>query len=252
MKVIDLIIIFLTAIIISISANAQNYHLIYETDMPNYIFQKDTTNSTNTTIEWVKGKYHILTYKFKTAISFDKDTVVTSSGYKIHQNNSYNNYVVFNRKKSRHISVMAYYNEKVNKVFINNFENIDWQKTDPLSPPVISELLKSTIKKIEIENDTVIEWSPPEINFYEDTKQINGYTCKKAYLHSPKRPLTIWYTEEIDFNWCFSDYRYLIPGTVVLIEFEGKPTFELLSIKELDTDNLPVRKEVIEKLRKLR
>jgi len=252
MKVANLIITLLTVGIISISANAQSYHLIYETDISNIIFVKDSIQQQNTKFEWVKGKHHILTLKNKKAITFDKDTVVTSIGYKMYQNNSYNSYMVFDRKKTRNISVMAYFNKKVNKVFINNLENIGWQKTDPLSPPVISELLQSTIKKIEIEKDTIIEWKAPEIDFYDEIKEINGYTCKRAYLNSVKRPLTIWYTEEINFNWCFSDYRYLIPGTVILIEHEGETTFELKELKPLDYDNLPIRKKVFDKLRKLK
>ncbi len=246
------IIIVLISGILHISINAQNYHLIYETDVFSISLKQAAEGEDITPYSFEKGQYHILTFKNKKAISFQKDTIL--SAFDSLWTNSYDShsYLIIDRKKARHQWVMALCNENVNKVYVRSFEKNDWQKTDPLSPPVIDEFTQMIFDKIAREKDTIFEWKPPEIDFYKDTQEINGYTCKKAYLHSDKRPLTIWYTEEIDFNWCFSDYRNLIPGTIVLIEFEGKPTFELLSIKELDTDNLPVRKEIIKKLRRLK
>ncbi|PLX07881.1 MAG: hypothetical protein C0596_09070 [Marinilabiliales bacterium] len=236
----------------SLSVSAQNYHLVYETDVFSISLKMAAEGKDTTPYSIEKGQYHILTFKDKKAFSFQKDTIL--SAFDSLWTNSYDShsYLIIDRKKTRHQWVMALYNKNVDKVYVRSFDKSDWQKTDPLSPPVIDEFTQMIFDKIAREKDTIFEWRLPEIDFYEDSKEINGYTCKKAYLHSEKRPLTIWYTEEIDFNWCFSDYRYLIPGTVVLIELEGKPTFELLSVKELDPDNLPVRKEIIKKLRRLK
>ena len=223
---------------------AQNYHLIYETDIYAVSLKQAAEGKSESKYSIEKGHQHILSFKDKKAINFQIDSIKTNYDF-------YKTYLVIDKKKTRFQYVMANYNEKVKKVNINGYDKKTWRKNDPLSEPVLGKEHSYINEIYKSKSDSISAWKALEIKYNTQTQTINNYLCKNATVLKGKWTYNVWYTEEINFNWCFNDYRFLIPGTVVLIEKDDKIIFELLSIKPLDYDNLPVRKEIIESLVKL-
>ena len=150
---------------------------------------------------------------------------------------------------------MARYDNKFKKAIITSYDKKTWRKIAPLSEPKLNneeklfrEIYESEYKKM---HDTLPIWTAPELKYTEKTRTISGYDCKNTIVIDGVKKVSVWYTEGIEFNWCFYDYRFLIPGTVVLIEQDDKIIFELLRINILDFDSLPVKKEIIDELFKL-
>ncbi|MDD4148800.1 MAG: hypothetical protein PHE33_02110 [Bacteroidales bacterium] len=254
MKAIKLQIILMLILISSTLLNAQNYHLMYETDIYSIDLKQTAGESSNSTYSVEKAHQHLLTLQNKKAVSFKSDIVIDNKDSICVNYNSYKNYIVVDRKKTRFQSLMARYDNKLKKA-ISSYDKKAWRKIAPLSEPKLNndeklfrEIYKCEYKKI---HDTLPIWTVTELKYTEKTKTISGYDCKNVIVIDGIKKVNVWYTEEIEFNWCFYDYRFLIPGTVVLIEQDDKIIFELLRINILDFDDLPVKKEIIDELFKL-
>ncbi len=252
MKATKILFPFLLIVIGSTLVKAQNYHLIYETDIFSISLKQAAEGKSESSYSIEKGYQHILSFKDKKAINFQHDTILTNIDSIWTNYDSYKSYLVIDRKKTRFQWVMALYNKKVKKVYVNNYNKKAWLNIDPLSPPVYDEGYEFIHEAFKSKLDSLPKWKAPELTYTELNKEINGYSCKNVIVVNGQREYNVWYTEEINFNWCFDDYRFLIPGTVVLIEKDSKTTFELLSVKPLDYNNLPVMKEVVYKLLKLK
>ncbi|MDD2634001.1 MAG: hypothetical protein PHW82_00715 [Bacteroidales bacterium] len=250
MKAIKFQFVFLIIIVGSVTINAQNYHLVYKTDIYSVDLKQAAEGDKTSSYSTEKGYQHILSFKDKKALNFQQaktDTSISTIGDNF---NAHKNYLIIDRKKNKFQWVMAFYNKKAEKVYINGYDKKAWCKNDPLSKPVLYKNEKDFIETYKF-NDIFPEWEAPEITYTEETKEINAYSCKNVTVVNGQQTYNVWYTEEINYNWCFNDYRVLIPGTVVLIEHKGKVRFELLQIEILDFEKLPVRKEIIEELLKL-
>ena len=230
---------------------AQNYHLIYETDIFSIDLNKAALNDTSSKFSVKKGQHHIITFKNKKAISFQLDTLQTNEN-SFFNPNKHNSYLIVDNKKSKYQWVIAGYNKKVDKIFVNSYDKKAWLNNDPTIEPAITEEYKFINEAIKSKFDSLPKWKAPEITYTEQNKEINGYFCKHAIVLTHEQILSVWFTEEINFNWCFADYRVLIPGTVVQIEKENKIVFNLVSIAEYDENKSIIKLEIINNLRKLK
>ncbi len=88
----------------------------------------------------------------------------------------------------------------------------------------------------------------PKIEYTNKTQTIKGYKCKNAVVTNYERVYEVWFTDEIDYNWGFEDYRFLIPGTVIYIEYKDKPYLEFVSIEELNYEKIPINKKIVKEV----
>jgi hypothetical protein len=183
---------------------------------------KDSQNIVHPELVLAEQDFYIYVYKDKRALSF-----VESNLEKIMQTKSVD---LYDRKKSEFIGLNARKSEKTGEIYITPWAKQDWCKIDPMQPPYIDEFVEESIAEAMKKKDSLWVWQPPQITFTDSIKTIGDYQCKNAIVTDYQTIYNIWYTEQFDYSWCFFDYRFLIPGTVVMSERNGEVDFVLEEI----------------------
>jgi GLPGLI family protein len=95
--------------------------------------------------------------------------------------------------------------------------------------------VKTDIKTIESEDDEE-EVEKPEIKFYNETKQILGYKCKKAEsISKDGKKTTFWYTDKIEIaTEGQSSINADLPG--IALEYESNDNGLLMKFTVVDID----------------
>ena len=230
--------------LIVISLVSQNKHLIFESDFVSTSLIKDKNNTSNTSLTTIKGFVNILVFKGNKAIVFNEysDSFPDIENI-IHSNHK--SYTLIDLKKNRAKNLNAYFNESKEKVFISTNFYSDWRNIDPYTEPIFDEFTKSIVNKYDSQ-----KWQTPKISFSNEVSHIGRFNCKKAIVIDNNKEYIVWYTEDYKYNNCFEDYRFLIPGTVVIIEHEDKIIFELISIKDTEKTKDKSKDKVLKALLK--
>lgn len=224
---------------------SQDKHITYLGD----VFYIDLASAAHkdSTVKHYKEKdnHHILVFEDKKAILFRKEIDYTRRDSMIF--NNYKRYypTLFDKKKeaSRHLSLL--HNYSTGDIFANNRHSPEWKKITPLEDPELFKQEKNYI--VSYYKDSLdISFHPPEIKHTGNTKTIKGYLCKNAIVVKGKRTYDVWYTEEIDYHWCFDDYNYLLLGTPIMIYYEGEPYLEFVSIEDIDYNKIPIDNYVVD------
>jgi len=231
----------------SISLLAQNKHIKYIGDIY-YVSMKGHEGKTPDAIyKCEKGVHNLIIFNEKKAI-FYKDKRSTAE----FANDSLNEYKylfydveLFDKKKKSNKSINITYYVESDSVKIDKTSDKKWTKITPDKKPKLTEKTIAWYEYLESQGiDT--EFIPPEIIYTDETRQIKAYNCKKAFATEGQRKYTVWFTEDIKYNWCFEDFRYLIPGTVILVEYDNQPYLEFVSIEDLDYNKLSLNKKSLD------
>ena len=94
MKASKLQIILMLMLISTALINAQNYHLVYETDIYSIDLKQAAGGSSNSTYSVEKANQHLLTLQNKKAVSFKSDIVIDNKDSICANYKSYKNYMV--------------------------------------------------------------------------------------------------------------------------------------------------------------
>jgi hypothetical protein len=208
--------------IFCLSLFSQYTVLRYKWNFPDFVMHKDSQNIVHTELVKAERDFYIYVYKDKRALSF-----VESNLEKIMQTKSVD---LYDRKKSEFIGLYARKSEKTGEIYITRWRKQDWCKIDPMKRTYIDEFMEESIAEAMKKKDSLWTWQPPQITFTDSIKTIGNYSCRNAIVTEGKTIYNIWYTEQFDYSWCFFDYRFLIPGTVVLRERNGEVDFVLEEI----------------------
>jgi GLPGLI family protein len=248
MKAINIIIAFLAFVMFySLSLSAQNKHITFIGDIY-YVSMKGHEGKTPDAIyKNEKGVHNLIIINDKKAVFYkDKRSVAE------YNNDSLNEYKylfydveLFDKKKKSSRNLNITYFVESDSVKIDKTSDKKWDKITPDKKPKLSEKTIAWYEYLESQGIST-EFIPPEIVYSEETKQINGFNCKKAFVALGQRKYTVWFSEDIKYNWCFQDFRYLIPGTVILMEYDEKPYLEFVSIEDLDYNNLSLNKKILD------
>jgi len=232
-------------------AYTQDKHITYIGDIYS-VSLKGTAEKTPDAIYKIdKGIHNIIVYKEKKAIFFKEKN--STNEIANDTNNQYtNNYFdlqLFDKKHKTSKLVWGIYNPETNSVKIDKNCNKKWTKITPNQKPELTEdkeIWYTYLESIGVST----EFKPPVIDYTDETEELKGYQCKIAYAKEGERVYKVWYTESMHYNWCFDDYRNLIPGTIIKIEYDGESFLELLSIEDLDYNKISVNKNLMEILLK--
>lgn len=199
----------------------------YKSDFPVFYYEMKSGELTNPKIEPEMQDYYIYVYKDKRAISYYYRS--------IHKHSNTMLLDLFDRKKSKTISLNVSQSEHSGKIYITTWARQNWMDINPTKKPYVDDLLQSYIDKALADKDSVPQWKAPEIIYTDSTRTIGKYNCKNAMVKANNDVLSVWYTQDINYSWCFSDFWFLIPGTVVLQEKNGKLDFVLEEISETNS-----------------
>lgn len=244
------LLVFAIVVLFSLHTFAQNKHITYIGEVFSVSFYNDSVKKPHSDYQIKKGYHHILVFKDRKAISFRLDTTLTSgdSSRNIMPNHKFLS--LFDKKQNATKTITTYYNKKADKVFFSDRNPDVWKSIAPDKEPVYSEQEKEWLAFVFQRFDSIPKWTAPVYQYTDSVKTIHGYNCKNVYVKDGKREYNVWYTEEIYYNWCFDDYRFLIPGTVIYIEYDNKPYLEFVSIEDLDYDKLPLEKKIVKEVLK--
>lgn len=209
-------------VFLSFSLFSQYTVLKYKWDFPEINMVKDSQNVVHPELVKADQEFYIYVYKDRRALSF-----VESKRDKLMQTKFVD---LFDKKKAEFIGLNARKSEKTGEIYITPWAKQDWCKIDPLQPPYIDEFMEESIAEVMKKKDSLWTWQPAQITFTDSIKTIGNYNCKNAIVIEGKTVYNIWYTEQFDYSWCFFDYRFLIPGTVVKSERNGETDFVLEEI----------------------
>lgn len=244
------LLVFAIVVLFSLHTFAQNKHITYIGEVFSVSFYNDSVKKTHSYYQVEKGYHDILVFNDKKAITFQQDTILTHKD-SIWENMSRYNYLsLFDKKQSSTKSIHAYYNKKAEKVFISDYKPDVWKKIAPDKRSEIIDAFQQDIMNAMAAKGMDTSFIPPEIEYKDKTKTIKGYNCKNAIVYDNKKVYDVWFTEEINYNWCFEDYRFLIPGTVIYIEYDNKPYLEFVSIEDLDYDKIPLKEKIVKEVLK--
>ncbi len=233
------------AVIFSFYIFAQDKHITYIGEIFSFSFEKDSLNRSIPTYCTEEGYLHILVFKDKKSISFMQDTILSHSD-SIRENSScHQSFILNDRNHTSTKSVRIFYNNKIDKVFFEKFKPDVWRVIAPDKEPVYSQEEKEWREIFYFKFDSLPQWEAPVYQYSDSVKIIHGFSCKNVNVKDGKREYNVWFTEEMHYNWCFDDYRFLIPGTVIYIEYKNKPYLEFLRIEDLDYKKSPVEKVII-------
>jgi hypothetical protein len=225
------ILLSILALIFCFPLFSQYTALKYKWNFPDFVMHKDSQNIVHTELVKAEQDFYIYVYKDKRALSF-----VESNLEKKTQTKSVD---LYDRKKSEFIGLYVRKSDKTGDIYITRWRKKDWCKIDPMHPPYIDEFMEESITEAMKKKDSLWTWQPPQIAFTDSIKTIGEYKCKNAIVTEGKTVYNVWYTEQFDYSWCFSDYRFLIPGTVIYSERNGEIDFVLEEItypKKIDEE----------------
>ncbi|HOZ30471.1 MAG TPA: hypothetical protein PLL66_06100 [Bacteroidales bacterium] len=231
--------------IFAVSVLAQDKHITYTGDIYSVSLKGAAGETPNAIYKLEKGIHNILVFDDKKAVFYSepqseptKDSI-SSNKYCFYDFN------LFDKKKKSSKNIKITYITETDSIKKDKNSDEKWIKMKPDKKPKLTE--ETIAMQAYLESQGInTEFTPPEIIYTDDIKQIGDYHCKKAMVTEGQRKYTVWFTEEIKYNWCFDDFRYLIPGTVILIEYEEKPYLEFVSIEELNYDKLSIDKKIID------
>lgn len=229
------------------SAFAQDKQLSYVGDIYFISLKEAAEKTPNAIYKLEKGIHNILIFNDKKAIFYRDTRTYMAFGKDSIGKNNYLQYDLnlFDKKKKSVKNIWLTYILETDSIKIDKNSNKKWTKITPNKKPKLTEKTIAWLAYLESQGINT-EFTPPEIIYTDETMQIGDYICKKALVTEGQRKYNVWFTEEIQYNWCFDDFKYLIPGTVILIEYEGKPFLEFVSIEELDYDKLSIEKNIID------
>ncbi len=115
-----------------------------------------------------------------------------------------------------------------------NFNNQNWSSIDGYLNPKID----NNFKIENVNGDTKRNF---KIKKQKDVKVISGYECNLLHVSEYGRNYNVWYTNDFNYNWLFLNFVYELPGTVILIEEDGKTVLELVSVEELNYDQTDIK-----------
>lgn len=223
------------AFVLCLSLFGQYTILKYKYNFPVFHFEIKSGELIEHNVRLQMIDYYVYVYKDKRAISFYDD--------KNYKNFNTLQVDLFDRKKFKTISLNVNQIKRSGKIYVTPWADQTWIKIDPMQKPYMDDLLKNAIGKAFENKDSMPQWKAPEVIFTDSTRTIGNYYCKNAVVKNIKHIISVWYTEDINYNWCFSDFKFLIPGTVVMEEKNGKLDFMLEEVSE--TNKIDVKlKEV--------
>lgn len=237
-----------------VCANAawtQDKHITYIGDIYSVSLKGAAEKTPDAIYKIEKGIHNIIVYKEKKAIFYKEknssnDIANDTAGKFI---NSYFDLVLFDKKHNSSKLVWGTYNPETNLVKIDKTCKKKWTKINPNEKPELTEdkeIWYTYLESIGVST----EFNPPVIDYTDEIEELKGFQCKIAYVREGERVYKVWHTEEMNYNWCFEDYRNLIPGTIIKIEYDGESFLELLSIEDLDYNKISVNKNLMEILLK--
>lgn len=229
------------------SAISQSKHLTYVGDIYFISLKGAAENTPDAIYKLEKGIHNILVFDDKKAIFYKDTRTYLAFGKDSISNSNYLQYdlSLFDKKKKSVKNIWLTYIIETDSIKMDKNSIKKWTKITPDKKPKLTEKTIAWLAYLESQGINT-EFTPPDILFTDETKQIGDYNCKKALVTDGNRKYNVWFTEEIKYNWCFDDFKYLIPGTVILIEYEEKPFLEFVSIKDLDYDKLSIDKKIID------
>jgi GLPGLI family protein len=233
------------AVLFSLYTFAQNKHITYIGEIYTVSMKQAAGKNSKSNYSVEKGYHHILVFKDKKAISLRRDTIMTNND-SILGNMSRSNFLsLFDKNQNATKTTTAYYNKKADKVFFSDYKPDVWRKIAPDKRVEIIDAFQQDIISTMVAKGMDTSFMPPKIEYTDKVKTIKGYNCKNAIVTDNKKVYYVWFTEEINYNWCFDDYRFLIPGTVIYIEYDSKPYLEFVSIEDLDYNKIPLDKKIV-------
>lgn len=250
------LIILVFTVILTNSIFSQNKHLIYSSTLDNTLIADKSHSNVRLNLE--ENIFHLLIINNKNSITYYERPelqIIDSLGNIILEEGEVK---LFNKPKHEFTTSNYIQNFKKDTFYLN-FTPKTWIKID-------NSHLKSKYDNVEKEIK-YLQTTNQDISFNKDlhseyimkfttglnTKEINGFLCKEGVLNvTDIESYHVWFTEEINYNWCFDDFRAIIPGTIVqLTKNETKETvFELKKIKELDYSDIKFTKQQISELMK--
>jgi GLPGLI family protein len=231
----------------------QNKHLIYSGEIFTVSYRGTSKESPEAIYRHEKGTHNILIFDdnkslfYREANAYEK----TEKDSSLQQKLETYQFVLADRHKKSSKIVLATYDTTNDSVYFDSSSDKKWRKIKPMKEPKLTQDEKAFKSFLESEHKLNTGFIAPVINYNDNTRIINGYNCKNAIVIDNSRTYSVWFTEEMQYNWCFDDYRFLIPGTVILIEYEGNPYFEFLRIENLDYSKIAVKEKITDSIMKI-
>lgn len=148
------------------------------------------------------------------------------------------------------------YTISTDSVYFNCGKDQDWRKVNKKYLKAEYEYIDEDKQVTEFINS--LGYDLPETGFpvYDlslkitgKKDNINGFNCKEAILQLyDNEAYTVWFTDEMDYSWCFDNFFSAFPGTVITAKSGDETLFELLEIVDTDFSNIPFTKEQIDSL----
>ena len=229
---------------------AQNMHITYIGDIYSISLKQAANKKSETHYSIEKGYHHILIFKDKKAITFQQDTIVANADSIPKILSDYQFLSLFDKKSGSAKYITSRYSAKSKRVYNSEHESQIWRKITPDKEFKINETEEEWIKSIYKQLDSLPQWEAPIYQYLDSVKTIHGFSCKNVNVRNGKREYNVWFTEEMYYNWCFDDYRFLIPGTVIYIEYDNKPYLEFVSIEDLDYQKIPIERKMVKEVLK--
>lgn len=220
----------------------QDKHITYLGNIFFLSYTKNEYNKLESIYDKKKGYHNILVFKNKKAVSYRFDTIPTRIDSVIKKHHY--DVTLFNKKKNKTRFTSFVYNEKKGEFYFNKSIR-DWHENlADLKPDYDPE--SNYMKLLSTKKGSNIKFKTPIVEYTDKTKNIKGYHCKNAIVNSYNDEYNVWYTEEIDYHWCFADFNYLLSGTPIMIYYKGEPYLEFVSIEDIDYNKIYIDNKVID------
>ena len=135
-----------------------------------------------------------------------------------------------------HIDMGIYFKMKI----IRDLKNEKIMMTKDIAGEKVA--ISTSFKKYDLyneesnnENVEKEENSKPSTTYLNETKEIQGYTCKKAIVKEDDQEVTYWYTEEFLIKGLEgTTFHNDISGTILAFEFEDSGVKTICTVTELE------------------
>lgn len=234
----------------------QNKHLVYLSTLNNAIVTGGSSSFID--IDSSENLFHLLIVSKKNSITYAERPevqIIDSLGNKLSENREIK---LFKKRKHECTSTQYIHSYRRDTLYLN-LNMRSWIEIDSTYLRAKYDQIEKEIKLLQAIN--------PDIDFSEElhtkyfmefkkglnTKMINGFLCQEGILNvTDIESYHVWYTEEMCYNWCFDDFRSIVPGTIVqLLKNDTEEiVFELIEVKELDYKDILLTKHQISELLK--
>lgn len=235
-------------LLISNTLFCQDKHLVYSGEIYTVSYKGSTKESPEAIYRHEKGIHNILIFDDNKSMFYRESNTYDNPTNDSTIKSSIKNYQITlsDKKKKASKIILITYDKSDRSVNIDKNSDKKWTKIKPTKEKKQTKEDKAFFGLLESQHGIKTTFSAPEIVYTPKAQKINGYDCKNAIVTDNSRIYTVWYTEEMNYNWCFEDYRYLIPGTVIKIEYNNETYLEFVRIEDLDYSKISLNKKIVD------